>query len=117
LDEYYNKDVYSEEKKDETEMFKIPFRFSIKNLDVEKDIFENRQEKNYVSSLNNNDFSFKKINFIETNSNSHYINNSLGKSQINFNFDNGFIKNSFIYNSGIIKNIISNHILKFIAYF
>jgi len=65
-------------------------------------LFDRQTDKS--SLMNNEDFSDKKIYHIETKSNSHSFNNSIPKSEINFNADEGNIKNSL----GKIEFIISS---------
>ena len=70
-------------------------------------LFDSQIDKS--SLINNEDFSDKKIYHIETKSNSHSFNNSIPKSEINFNVDEGNIKNSNLKNSlGKIEFIISS---------
>lgn len=75
------------------------------NINKAEFLIYNRAEKN--SSLNNEDFSEKKIEHIETKSNSHSFNNSIPKSEINFNIEDANFQNSLGKKNKIRKKFIS----------
>lgn len=66
---------------------------------------DNRSDKS--TFVNKEDFSDKKIDHIETKSNSHSFINSIPKSEIHFNIDEGNLKNTnFQYSLGKLANEI-----------
>ena len=70
---------------------------TLSNTNKEDFLICDRTDK--VSSFINEDFLDKKIDHIETKSNSHSYNNSIRKSEINFNVDDANFKNSDLQNS------------------
>jgi len=105
MNEYYNKEKIELFQIKNESLYNDDFITTNKYIKNEEDCLENKTDKISISSLNNVDSSYKKLDNIETKSNSHSFNNSMKKSQINFHFENGFLKNSLINNnSGNLKN-------------